>query len=81
MKNITRFLSLLVAIGIPLAVLAADKKAAAASSPSATATASPAASVAPKGPRPIPFHGMVSAVDQSAKTFTVAGKLSRAFSR
>src|SRR6202171_1023465 len=24
--------------------------------------------------RPIPFHGMVSAVDQTAKTFTIAGK-------
>ena len=24
--------------------------------------------------RAIPFHGMISAVDQSAKTFTIAGK-------
>ncbi|MEP7014760.1 MAG: hypothetical protein ABI925_04910 [Verrucomicrobiota bacterium] len=41
--------------------------------------AKPAASTAPtaaatKAPRPIPFHGMVSAVDQKAKTFTIAGK-------
>jgi hypothetical protein len=24
--------------------------------------------------RPIPFHGMISAVDQTAKTFTISGK-------
>lgn len=24
--------------------------------------------------RPVPFHGMVSAVDQTAKTFTITGK-------
>jgi hypothetical protein len=35
------------------------------------ATASPAAKLAT---RPIPFRGKVSAVDQSAKTFTVGGK-------
>ena len=37
------------------------------------ATASPSASPSQPG-RPIPFHGMVSAVDQKAKTFTIAGK-------
>ena len=45
-------------------------------------TASPAASASPPAKteastakaRPIPFHGMVSAVDQTAKTFTIAGK-------
>jgi hypothetical protein len=35
-------------------------------------TASPAAS--PAKTRPIPFHGKASAVDQNAKTFTIAGK-------
>jgi len=35
------------------------------------ATASPAAQ---QTARPLPFHGKVSAVDQSAKTFTVGGK-------
>jgi len=35
------------------------------------ATASPAAQ---QTARPLPFHGSVSAVDQSAKTFTVGGK-------
>src|SRR6266480_2636184 len=46
------------------------------SSPSAspkTAT-SPAGSAAKQSARPVPFHGMISAVDQSAKTFTIAGK-------
>lgn len=43
------------------------------------ASASPAASSSPaaaKAPRAIPFHGMISAVDQSAKTFTITGKTS-----
>src|SRR5260370_17014545 len=46
------------------------------SSPAASphATASAAASVGNQAARPIPFHGMVSAVDQNAKTFTIAGK-------
>jgi hypothetical protein len=38
-------------------------------------TASPAASPAAKpAGRPLPFHGKISAVDQSAKTFTLGGK-------
>ena len=46
------------------------------SSPSAAAqeTASPAASPAKQSTRPNPFHGMISAVDQNAKTFTISGK-------
>ena len=44
-----------------------------AASPTAKA-ASPSASAAKQSTRLIPFHGMVSAVDQSAKTFTIAGK-------
>jgi hypothetical protein len=41
-----------------------------------SSSASPAASASPaKQPiRPIPFHGMVSAVDQKNKTFTISGK-------
>ena len=37
---------------------------------------SPAASTSPaeQPTRPIPFHGMVSAVDQNNKTFTISGK-------
>src|SRR5712692_4151243 len=48
------------------------------SSPSASvspgATASPAVSASKQAARPIPFHGMVAAVDQKAKTFTIASK-------
>jgi hypothetical protein len=52
----------------PLTSFAADKKSASAS-PSASPTASAA-----KSERPLPYHGMISAVDQSAKTFTIASK-------
>jgi hypothetical protein len=41
-----------------------------AASPVATGTAS----LAKQSARPIPFHGMVSAVDQKAKTLTISGK-------
>jgi hypothetical protein len=34
----------------------------------------PAASPAKQSTRPVPFHGMISAVDQNAKTFTITGK-------
>src|SRR6202045_2002104 len=40
------------------------------SSPSPTPSASPSKQPA----RPIPLHGMVSAVDQKSKTFTISGK-------
>ena len=48
----------------------------ASSSPAASPkmAASPAASPARQSIRPAPFHGMISAVDQDAKTFTLAGK-------
>jgi hypothetical protein len=54
----------------------AKKKAAAspAASTSPTATASPSASPGTKMVRMPPFHGMISAVDSRAKTFTIAGK-------
>ena len=59
----------------PAAAFAASKKAA---SPSPAASASPAAkaaaSPAAKAPRAIPFRGTATAVDQSGKTFTIAGK-------
>src|SRR6266446_5404697 len=49
-------------------------------SPSPSASASPAASPSKPSTRSNPFHGMVSAADQNAKTFTIAGKTtSRAF--
>jgi hypothetical protein len=34
----------------------------------------PSASPGKQSTRPIPFHGMVSAVDQTNKTFTISGK-------
>ena len=56
----------------PLVSFAAEKKTSspASASPAASAAASPAKSSA----RAIPFHGMVSAVDHKANTFTIAGK-------
>jgi len=57
----------------PLTVSARAKKS---ESPSPAATASPPSSPAApaKSERPIPYHGMISAVDARAKTFTIAGK-------
>lgn len=60
------------ALSGPLTASAQFKKAS--PSPSPKASASPAASASEKAPRAIPFHGTASAVDQSAKTFTIAGK-------
>jgi hypothetical protein len=50
------------------------QKASASPSATAKAAASPAASSAKQSIRPAPFHGMISAVDQNAKTFTLSGK-------
>jgi hypothetical protein len=74
---------------LPLAAIAASKKSAsptpspmasaspkAKASPTPKATSSPSANTTtdPKKARAIPFHGMISAVDAKAKTFTIAGK-------
>jgi hypothetical protein len=56
-----------IALCAPLTTFAAEKKAA-----STTASASPSASVTKE--RPFPYHGMISSVDQTAKTFTIASK-------
>jgi hypothetical protein len=77
MKNKTLLVSLatiaVLAINLPFTASARSKKKSspspAASPAAAAATASPA-----KAPRAIPFHGMISAVDARAKTFTIAGK-------
>jgi hypothetical protein len=62
----------------PMGLLAASKKkAAAAASPSPAESASPTAAALPA--RPIPFRGMVSEVDKSGKTFSIAGKKTRVF--
>ena len=57
---------------VPLSLSAAEKKKSA--SPTPAQSASPGASPAKSSARPLPFHGMVSEVDQKAKTFTIAGK-------
>jgi hypothetical protein len=41
---------------------------------SVPAQTTPSPSPGTQSPRPIPFHGMVSAVDQKNKTFTISGK-------
>src|SRR5437762_274278 len=77
------------ACSAPLAASAATKKSPS-PAPSASASASPKASATPKPKpttslaaktttdaakaRAIPFRGVISAVDQKAKTFTIAGK-------
>jgi hypothetical protein len=83
----TNKLSLIVGAGMAIAlcltssVLAQEKKAASpspgASASSATAATSPAADAASspaKKQKALPFHGIISAVDQTAKTFSIAGK-------
>jgi hypothetical protein len=64
-------------ICLPLCASGAEKKS---SSPSPTAVPAAKSMASPEaaksGARPVPFHGMVSAVDQTAKTFTIAGKSS-----
>jgi hypothetical protein len=78
-----------VACCVPFAASAATKKSPS-PAPSASPSASPKATAAPKTKpasppaanttidatkaRAIPFHGMISAVDQKAKTFTIASK-------
>jgi len=52
----------------------------ASASPIAGGLATPSASPAKQNQRPLPFHGMVFAVDQKNKTFTISGKqATRAF--
>lgn len=81
MKNTSRLIPACIAalaVCAPMAVYPAAKKSSsaasntAASSPESTKNAAPAAKN--KKERAIPFHGMISAVDQTAKTFTIAGK-------
>lgn len=70
----TSLLILAVSFAIATAGFGAGKsKSKASPSPEASASESAAEE---KPSRPIPFHGMVSAVDQSAKTFTITGKTS-----
>ena len=41
---------------------------------SSSPSPAPSASPGKQATRPVPFHGMVSAVDQKNKTFTISGK-------
>jgi len=73
LQTITVFLAGF-ALCAPLAASAATKKS---PSPAPSPSTSPAAKTTAASttmPRAIPFHGMISAVDQKAKTFTIAGK-------
>lgn len=75
MKNKSAIISsvcvVALAVCAPLTVSAKEKK----SEASPAASASPATSTATAAsPRALPFHGTISAVDQDAKTFTIAGK-------
>src|SRR5260370_14127828 len=76
MKNKTYLISgiciVSLAFCLPLTAQTPRTQSSPAASPHATASA--AASVGNQAARTIPFHGMVSAVDQNAKTFTIAGK-------
>jgi hypothetical protein len=74
MKNKSVVINSVCAIAIalcsPLSVSAKEKKVTASPAPSAAPSESKAAASA----RALPFHGMISAVDQSAKSFTIKGK-------
>ena len=76
MKNKTLLLILsicaAVTVSLPTAASAGTKKSTAKESPSPAAQTS--ASSAKSNPRPIPFHGMATAIDQKARTFKIVGK-------
>lgn len=76
MKTKTCLISGVCGVAVALCTLASAQTPRTSSSPSASpkTAASPAGSAAKQGTRPLPFHGMISAVDQNAKTFAIAGK-------
>jgi hypothetical protein len=59
------------AVFAPLSISAKEKKSEASPAPSASPSATASAAASEKA---LPYHGMIGAVDQSAKTFTIAGK-------
>ena len=64
-----------VVVCLPLHTEAAPKKTSSSPDASSSADASPATAAAPGGKmRASPFKGMIAAVDDKAKTFTIAGK-------
>lgn len=60
-------------VSLPISTPAAGKKKSAGAE-SASPAASAAASSEKPSTRPVPFHGMATAVDQKGQTFTIAGK-------
>src|SRR5204862_7907716 len=75
MKTKTCLMSGVCVVAIALCTLASAQTPRTSSSPSASpkTAASPAGSAAKQGTRPLPFHGMISGVEQTAKTSTTAG--------
>ena len=65
-------------IGVAAAILICsfvlDAQTSPKNSSSPTPTSSAAESPAKQAARPLPFHGMISSVDQKAKTFSISGK-------
>ncbi len=59
------------AFGAPMSMNAAEKKAAPEKAP---ATEAPKAAAKEEASKPLPFHGVVGAVDKAAKTFTITRK-------
>jgi hypothetical protein len=78
MKTVAKLITiacLTAAISIPITASARAKKEASPSpAASASASANNTASSGKKMVRVVPFHGMISAVDSKAKTFTIAAK-------
>jgi hypothetical protein len=75
MRSTISLASGICAVNLALSIwISAQTTPQAASSPSASPPPSPVASPTRLSMRPIWFHGMISAVDQSAKTFTLSGK-------
>lgn len=74
-KSITAACIAALTLCAPLSSWAKDKKPAP-PAPAANASPSSSAAISPsaKPPRPVPYHGKISAVDQTARTFSIAGK-------
>lgn len=67
-------LAAVIVCGPSLAFAAPKSSPSPTASPAAAKASAPAASDTAKTARALPFHGTATAVDQSAKTFTIAGK-------
>lgn len=74
MKSKTHVIAAAIIAPLVLSLSLAAQTTAKSSSASPVPSASASTSSGKQGVRPIPFHGMVSAVDQRNKTFTISGK-------